>query len=71
MKITSRIIAEAKKTHTLRGADKSRQHKENSTSLNLGTIRNDDLFPGLQKDRHHGTSGAKEGFSSLGRFGKK
>ena len=25
---------------------------------------------GLQKDRHHGTSGAKEGFSSIGRFRK-
>ena len=24
---------------------------------------------GSQKDRHRGTSGAKEGFSSIGRFG--
>ena len=24
-----------------------------------------------QKDRHHGTSGAKEGFCSIGRFSKK
>ena len=27
--------------------------------------------PGSQKDRHRGTSGAKEGFSSIGRFSKK
>ena len=26
---------------------------------------------GSQKDRHRGTSGAKEGFSSIGRLGKK
>ena len=26
---------------------------------------------GSQKDRHPGTSGAKEGFSSIGRFSKK
>ena len=26
---------------------------------------------GLQKDRHRSTSGAKEGFSSIGRFSKK
>ena len=25
---------------------------------------------GLQKNRHRGTSGAKEGFSSIGRFSK-
>ena len=30
-----------------------------------------DLLPGSQKDRHRGTSGAKEGFSSIGRFSKK
>ena len=28
-------------------------------------------FAGSQKDRHRGTSGAKEGFSSIGRFSKK
>ena len=27
--------------------------------------------PGSQKDRHRGASGAKEGFSSIGRFSKK
>ena len=29
------------------------------------------LESGSQKDRHRGTSGAKEGFSSIGRFSKK
>ena len=28
-------------------------------------------FQGLQKDKHRVTSGAKEGFSSIGRFSKK
>ena len=27
--------------------------------------------PGSQKDRHRGTSGVKEGVSSIGRFGNK
>ena len=32
---------------------------------------NNDERTGSQKDRHRGTSGAKEGFSSIGRFSKK
>ena len=28
-------------------------------------------FAGSQKDRHRGTSSAKEGFSAIGRFGKE
>ena len=28
------------------------------------------IYPGLQKDRYRGTSGTKEGFSSIGRFSK-
>ena len=33
-------------------------------------IKSFSLDPGMQKDRHRGTGGAKEGFSSIGRFRK-
>ena len=49
-----------------------------STSEQLFLVRNklDEKYvalfeSGSQKDRHHGTSGAKEGFRSIGRFSKK
>ena len=37
----------------------------------MGDKRPKDVLPGSQKDRHRGTSGAEEGFSSIGRFNKK
>ena len=41
--------------------------KELAQNIQMEELRNG--FAGSQKDWHRGTSGAKEGFSSIGRFG--
>ena len=42
-----------------------------SISMNFTNLQTNRQTPGLQKDRYRGTSGTKEGLTSIGRFREK